>query len=77
MFIIALNETLVSLKNRSRSPKSYHFLKVITMMYLCQLNGENMAIGSECSIQVRFFHGCMTLVMTLVSGDLKKSVKNT
>ena len=54
MFIIALNETLVSLKNRPRSPKSYHFLKAITMMYLCQF-GENMAIGSESSIQVRFF----------------------
>ena len=54
MFIIALNETLISLKNRSRSPKSYHFLKAITMMYLCQF-GENMAIGSESSNQVRFF----------------------
>ena len=70
MFIIALNETLISLKNRSRSPKSYHFLKTITKMYLCQF-GENMAIDSESSIQVRFFHGCMTLIMTLVSGDLK------
>ena len=40
------------------------------MMYLCQF-GENMAIGSESSIQVRFFHGCMTSIMTLVSGDLK------
>ena len=39
-------------------------------MYLCQF-GENMAIGSEYSIQVCFFHGCMTLIMTLVSGDLK------
>ena len=54
MFIIALTETLVSLKNRSRSPKSYHFLNAITMMYLCQF-GENMAIGSESSNQVRFF----------------------
>ena len=54
MFIIALNETLVSLKNRSRSPKSYHFLKALPTMYLCQF-GENMAIGSESSIQVRFF----------------------
>ena len=71
MFIIALNETLESFKNRSRSPKSYHFHKAITMMYLCQF-GENMAIGSEYSIQVCFFHGCLTLIMTLVSGDLKK-----
>ena len=45
-------------------------------MYLCQF-GENMAISSESSIQVRFFfHGCMTLIMTLISGGLKKSVKN-
>ena len=49
-------------------------------MYLCQF-GENMAIGSEYSIQERFFHGCnknkMTIEMTLVSGDLKTTVKNT
>ena len=85
MFIMALNETLVSLKNRSRSPKSYHFLKAITMLYLCQFGSEYKAItmlylcqfGSEYCIQVRFFHGCMTLIMTLVSGVLKKSVKNT
>ena len=37
MFFIELYVTLVSLKNRSRSSKSDHFLKAITMMYLCHL----------------------------------------
>ena len=30
-----------------------------------------MAICSEYRIEVGFFHCCMTLIMTLVSGDLK------
>ena len=38
MFFIELYVTLVSLKNRSRSSKSDHFLKAIKMMFLCQLD---------------------------------------
>ena len=49
MFFIELYVTLVSLKNRSRSSKSDHFLKAITMMYLCQL------VKTEYRIEVGFF----------------------
>ena len=48
--------TLVSFNIRSRSPRSYHFLKAITMMYLCQL-GQNMP---NMAISFSFFLGTVS-----------------
>ena len=66
MFFIELYVTLVSLKIRSRSSN----LNLIIFLKHLPV-GQNMANCTEYRIEVGFFHGCMTLIMTLVSGDLK------
>ena len=60
--------SMLTLKIKSRSLKSDHFLK---SSHVSVPVGQNMAICSEYRIEVEVFHGCMTLIMTLVSGDLK------
>ena len=65
--------TLVSFNIRSRSPRSYHFLKAITMMYLCQLIQKKCQIWPLVEdIKSKFFYGCMTLIMTLVTLKIGK-----
>ena len=71
--------TMLTLKIKSRSLKSDQrrkkerkkFLKVFPLIHVSVPVGQNMAICSEYRIEVEVFHGCMTLIMTLVSGDLK------
>ena len=71
MFFIELYVTLVSLKIRSRSSNLNLIIFLNHNNDVSVPVGQNMAICSEYRIEVGFFHGCMTLIMTLVSGDLK------
>ena len=52
--------------------KILSFNKVLPIMLLCKF-GQNMAIGSEDSVQTRLFHSFMTLVTLNIRSRSPKS----